>query len=273
MESSRPDIIRDLGVAPEIDPAAEIERRVAFLVDYLAASRARGLVLGISGGQDSSLAGRLSQLAVERVRAAGGEASFTAIRLPYGAQADEDDAQLALRFIRPDRSLAIDIRPGVDALAATVGEAQGAPLSDYQRGNVKARMRMVSQYAVAGTEGALVVGTDHAAEAVTGFFTKHGDGGADVLPLAGLSKGQGAALLRELDAPARLWEKAPTADLLDDLPGQTDESELGVGYAQIDAFLEGREVDAEAASALEARYAATEHKRRPPVGVDDDWWR
>ena len=106
---------------------------------------------------------------------------------------------------------------------------------------------------------------DHAAEAVTGFFTKYGDGGADVLPLSGLSKRQGRAMLEELGAPEVFTTKAPTADLLDGRPGQTDESELGVPYALIDDYLEGRAVPDDVAVQLEARYDATEHKRALPV--------
>jgi NAD+ synthase len=131
---------------------------------------------------------------------------------------------------------------------------------------------MVAQYAIAGDRALLVIGTDHAAEAVTGFFTKFGDGAADVVPLAGLTKGQGAAMLRELGAPTRLWEKIPTADLLDGEPGHTDESTLGVDYAEIDAYLSGRPVSDAAAENLERRYRGTEHKRRLPVTPDDTWW-
>ena len=273
MRELQREIIEALGAKPEIDPLAEISRRREFLADYLAASGARGLVLGISGGQDSSLAGRLCQLAVERVRESGGEARFTAVRLPYRRQADEDDAQLALDFIRADEELAFDIAGGVDGVADAYAQATGERLRDYTKGNVKARIRMVAQYAIAGERGALVVGTDHAAEAITGFFTKFGDGGADVLPLSGLTKRQGRALLVELGAPARLYEKVPTADLLDAKPGQSDETELGLSYAQIDDYLEGREVDDAAATALEARYRASAHKRALPVAPDDDWWR
>ena len=140
------------------------------------------------------------------------------------------------------------------------------------KGNVKARERMVAQYAIAGDANLLVVGTDHAAEAVTGFFTKYGDGGADILPLSGLSKRQGKALLQHLDAPARLYEKLPTADLLDDNPGQTDEANLGLSYTQLDDYLEGKEVDAKVAEMIESRYLATEHKRRTPVAPFDTWW-
>jgi NAD+ synthase len=273
MREMQREIIEALGAKPEIDPAGEIARRVGFLVDYLRSTGARGLVLGISGGQDSSLAGRLAQLAVERIRTEGGEAEFTAVRLPYHRQADEADAQLALDFIRPDRVVDFDIAAGVDGVAAEYERAAGEPLLDYTKGNVKARIRMVAQYAIAGERGALVVGTDHAAEAITGFFTKYGDGGADVLPLNGLTKRQGRALLMQLGAPARLSEKPPTADLLDGKPGQTDEAELGLSYEQIDDYLEGRDIDDAAAAALEARYRATAHKRTVPVGPEDAWWR
>lgn len=265
-------IIAALGARPTIDPPAELERRIRFLADYLRATRSAGLVLGISGGQDSTLAGRIAQLAVERVRAEGGEATFVAVRLPYGVQRDEADAQLALDFIRADREVAVDIKPGVDALDASVRDAIGE-LSDYHKGNVKARARMIAQYAIGGQLRLLVIGSDHAAEAVTGFYTKHGDGGADVLPLAGLTKGQGKQLLQLLEADERLWSKVPTADLLDGKPGQTDEAELGISYEAIDAFLRGEPVDDAVAEAIIARYDLTEHKRRMPPGPGDDWWR
>ncbi|MBP1325530.1 NAD+ synthase [Leucobacter exalbidus] len=278
MTTRQQDIMTTLGVRATIDPAAEVERRITFLCDYaLSIPSARGFVLGISGGQDSSLAGRLAQLAVERLRAAGHDATFAAVRLPHGVQRDEDDAQLALQFIAPDQSVAVDIAPATAALEASV-EASGVlesrgGVSDFNRGNVKARMRMIAQYAIAGDLGLLVIGTDHAAEAVTGFFTKFGDGAADVIPLAGLTKGQGAALLRHLGAPDRLWEKAPTADLLDDQPGQTDEDSLGVTYPELDAFLRGESVTDAVRENVERRYRGTEHKRRPPVTPDDQWWR
>jgi NAD+ synthase len=266
-------IIAELAVAPQIDPATEVETRVAFLRDYLETTGAAGFVLAVSGGQDSTLAGRLCQLAVEGVRRDGGEAELVTVRMPYKVQADEDDAQLALGFIDGADGLVVNIQGGVDGTAGDVADALGAPVSDFAKGNVKARTRMVAQYAIAGERGLLVVGTDHAAEALTGFFTKYGDGGVDLTPLTGLSKGQGAALLRHLGAPARLYEKAPTADLLDETPGQTDEANLGLTYADIDAYLEGRDVDDATAELIEQRYLATEHKRRVPATPHDTWWR
>lgn len=273
MRALQSEIIAALHVSPTIDPAAEVERRVQFLVDYLADAHADGLVLGISGGQDSSLAGRLCQLAVERVRGAGGRATFFAARLPYGVQADEDDAQLALGFIDADEVVTFNIKGGTDGFEDEFPRATGSEMSGFVKGNVKARQRMVAQYAIAGGANLLVVGTDHAAEAITGFFTKFGDGGADILPLTGLTKRQGKALLQHLGSPARLWEKTPTADLLDDKPGQPDETELGITYTQIDDYLEGKEVDDEVADKLERRYRITEHKRRTPVTPFEDWWR
>ncbi|MBW4032789.1 MAG: ammonia-dependent NAD(+) synthetase [Acidobacteria bacterium] len=273
MRPAQARIIADLHVQPTIDPAAEVARRVGFLADYLTATGSAGFVLGISGGQDSSLAGRLCQLAVQRLAASGVDASFIAVRLPYAVQADEDDAQLALSFIRPTDAVTFDIRRAVDGAQAEFDDRFDRPMSDFTKGNVKARSRMIAQYAIAGQNRMLVVGTDHAAEAITGFFTKFGDGGADILPLSGLSKRQGRAMLQHLGAPERLYLKAPTADLLDDNPGQTDEANLGLSYADIDDYLEGAEVPDAVAEALEARYLSTEHKRAAPVTPFDGWWR
>lgn len=266
-------IIAEMGVRPEIDPATEVAARVAFLKDYLRAAGARGFVLGISGGLDSTLAGRLAQLAVEELRADGVDTEFVAVRLPYNVQHDEDDAQAALEFIGGTTVVTYDIAPAVDGFEAEFATATGQPISDFNKGNVKARVRMVAQYAVAGDHGLLVIGTDQAAESVTGFFTKFGDGGADVLPLFGLNKRQNRALLQHLGAPERLWAKVPTADLLDGKPGQTDESELGLDYDTIDDYLEGRAVPEQAAQKLEAIYLRSRHKRTTPVTILDDWWR
>jgi NAD+ synthase len=116
------------------------------------------------------------------------------------------------------------------------------------------------------------VGTDHAAEAVTGFSTKYGDGGADILPLTGLTKRQGRALLQYLEAPEHIHLKVPTADLLDTDPGQSDEANLGLKYHDIDAYLEGHEIDPAIADLIEARFLQTRHKRAVPVSMFDDWW-
>ena len=263
------EIIKTLGVKPEINPAEEIRDRSAFLANYLSQTSLNGFVLGISGGQDSLLAGLLAQRAAQQRRTQGQVANFHAVLLPYGEQADRTDALEALEFIHPDVTHDLDIKATVDAFAQTFGEAEPHALRDFEKGNAKARTRMLAQYALAGDQGLLVIGTDHAAEAVTGFFTKFGDGGADILPLSGLTKRQGKALLRELGAPEHFMTKAPTADLLDSRPGQTDESELGLTYDALDDYLEGKSVDPAIAEAIEKRYDITEHKRNNPVAFTD----
>lgn len=266
-------IVSEFGVRPEIDPAHEIERRVGFLADYLTTTRARGYVLGISGGLDSTLAGRLAQLAVERVRDAGGSAVFVAMRLPYKAQLDEADAAAAVAFVAADETVTFNVAPGVDGFEAEYLRATGVDLTDFTKGNTKARLRMVAQYALGGDRGLLVIGTDHGAESVVGFFTKFGDGGADILPLSGLNKRQNRLLLQHMGAPERLWAKVPTADLLDGKPLRTDEDELGLRYDDIDDYLEGREVPDDVAERIETIWRRSRHKRTTPVTITDTWWR
>ncbi|SFS77201.1 ammonia-dependent NAD(+) synthetase [Marininema halotolerans] len=274
MKRLQQDIIAELGVSSSIAPETEVKNRVNFIKNYLTHTGAKGLVLGISGGQDSSLAGRLCQLAVEELRQeTGGTYTFIAMRLPYGVQRDEEDAQRSLQFIQPDQSIVVNIKDAVDASVRSFQEGTEEALSDYVKGNCKARQRMIAQYNVAGHYGLLVVGTDHAAEAVTGFFTKFGDGGADLVPLFGLSKRQGKKLLQYLGAEPAIYEKVPTADLLDEKPGQADEAELGLTYEIIDDYLEGKEGSQEHAEKVEQRFLATRHKRTIPVSILDTWWK
>lgn len=268
------EIINAVHARPRIDAAGEITTRISFLAEYLRKTGMKGYVLGISGGQDSTLAGRLAQLAVEQLRTEGREAEFWAVRLPHGVQADEDDAQMALDFINPDHRITVNIAGATGAMSAAVAEALGqAELGDFNEGNVKARQRMIAQYAIAGEKSLLVIGSDHAAENVTAFFTKHGDGAADVLPLAGLNKRQGAQLLEELGAPAATWEKVPTADLEEDRPALPDEVALGVTYTHIDDYLEGRSVPEKARERIEHLWRVGAHKRHLPPGPADTWWR
>ena len=275
MRKYQEEIINALGVNSQIDPQAEVTKRVQFICDFLQTTKMKALVLGISGGQDSSLAGRLSQLAVEKLREETGdnEYQFIAVRLPYGEQADESDAMFAINdFIKPDKIMRVNIKAATDAMVASLNEA-GTPISDFNKGNIKARERMIVQYAIGGENKGAVVGTDHAAEAVTGFYTKFGDGGADITPLSGLDKRQGRALLQYLGAPAKLYDKTPTADLEEDKPMRPDEEALGVRYDEIDDYLEGREVSPAAAEKIEGWYLRTQHKRHLPIAPYDTWWK
>lgn len=269
-------ITETLHVQSVIDVDKEIRRRVDFLKDYLRYSGAKGYVLGLSGGQDSTLTGKLAQMAVEELnagRTGADEYQFIAVRLPYGVQRDEADAQDAIAFIRPSRVLTVQIKPAVDAAVEQFLAATGETLGDFHKGNVKARERMKAQYDIAAHYGLLVLGTDHAAEAVTGFFTKHGDGACDVAPLFGLHKRHGKMLLQDLGCPAHLYLKQPTADLEDLKPGLADEEALGMSYFELDAYLEGQQLPDDRAAAIEHRYLRTEHKRRGPVTLYDSWWK
>jgi NAD+ synthase len=266
-------IIAELGVRSEFDAARETERRVSFLADYLERSGALGYVLGGSGGVDSTTAGRLAQLACERVRERGGAATFVAMRLPYGNQQDEADARRALDFITADEVATVNIKGPTDSLVTEVDETEAGAMApahaDFVKGNVKARERMVAQYYLAGLRGLLVIGTDHAAEAVVGFYTKYGDGACDLTPLAGLTKRRVRAVAAHLGAPRELVEKVPTADLEDARPLSPDEVSLGVAYDTIDDYLEGRAVPDHDREVIERWHARTAHKRALPVTPDD----
>jgi len=269
------EIIKELGVLPTIDPKEEVRKSIDFLKAYLQKNPfLHTFVLGISGGQDSSLAGRIAQLTMEEMRSETNNPNyqFIAVRLPYGEQADEADAKRALDFIQPDISLRVNIKGPVDAEVAAVEEA-GLAVSDFNKGNIKARQRMITQYAIAGEKAGAVIGTDHAAENITGFFTKYGDGGADILPLFRLDKRQGRQLLEYLGAPEALYTKVPTADLEDGKPLVADEAALGVTYNDIDDYLEGKTVTGEAQQTIENWWNKTQHKRHLPVTIFDDFWK
>lgn len=272
-------IIAEMKVLPAINPAEEVARRVAFIQTLLVRSGMKTLVLGISGGVDSSTCGRLAQLAADGLNAQHNTQAyqFVAVRLPYGTQQDEEDAQQALRFIQPSQSLTVNVKAGSDALHQEVLSAldnaallkQSEAAIDFAKGNVKARNRMVAQYEIAGILGGLVLGTDHSAENITGFYTKWGDGACDLAPLFGLSKRQVRQLAAHLGAPEQLVYKTPTADLECLTPQKADEQALGLTYENIDDFLEGKPVAAEISERIIKIYTATQHKRQPIPTIYD----
>ncbi len=272
-------LIRDeMRVLPSIDPKFEIARRVDFIKQTLLTSGCKSLVLGISGGVDSTTCGRLAQLAVNELNeSADSEYQFIAVRLPYGEQKDEEEAQIALKFIQPTHSISVNIKDGVDGLHRASNDALEAngllPIDkskiDFVKGNVKARSRMIAQYEIAGYVGGLVLGTDHSAENITGFYTKFGDGACDLAPLFGLNKRQVRQVASELGAPDLLVNKTPTADLEELVPQKADEDALSVTYDQIDDFLEGRPVAKDVTQKLIDIYQATQHKRKPIPTIYD----
>jgi NAD+ synthase len=272
-------IIQEMKVLAEIDPITEIARRTSFIKNTLKKSGLKTLVLGISGGVDSSTCGRLAQLAIDELNAESHSSDyrFIAMRLPFGTQHDEDDAQMALDFIQASQRLTVNVQPGVEGMHTEVCKSLAAnglnqaseSAIDFAKGNVKARARMIAQYEVAGITGALVLGTDHSAENITGFYTKWGDGACDLAPLFGLSKRQVRLLAKTLGAPAPLVEKTPTADLECLVPQKADELALGLTYDEIDDFLEGKGVSKAAEQRIIEIYTKTVHKRAPIPTIYD----
>ena len=272
-------VIEEMKVLPDIDVAFEVARRVSFIKKQLLSSGLNALVLGISGGIDSCTLGRLAQLAVNELNEEKHETyQFIAVRLPYDTQADEQDAQASIDFIQPSQSVTVNVQPGADAIHASTTEALAntglLPDSDakvdFVKGNVKARTRMVIQYEIAGLVDGLVLGTDHSAENITGFYTKYGDGACDLAPLFGLSKRQVRQVAAHLGAPHNIITKAPTADLESLSPQKADEQALGMTYDQIDDFLEGKSVSADVDEKLLYIYQRTQHKRVPIPTIYDE---
>lgn len=216
-----------------------------------------GYVLGVSGGIDSAVClGLLSRT----------KAPLRAFMLPsvVNRAEDLDDARVLLQNVACDSAL-ISIQPMYDAVMASIADALEP---DPQRievlhGNLMARLRMLTLYTIAQSHRAVMVGTDNAAESYTGYFTKFGDGAADVLPLAHLRKEQVYELGALLGVPDKIMNKAPSAGLW---PGQTDEGEMGVTYRELDAFLRGETVPHAAREKISYWHERSHHKRvLPPV--------
>lgn len=264
------EIIERFGVQPEIDPAAEIRKRVDFLKEYVKKSGTTGLLIAISGGIDSAVTTGLCKMATDELSAETGREYMTlGVFQPYGEQVDIQDSYATAEAFQLKYKVETNIGEAVDEITLETEHALKSigihrHLSRGGKGNVKARTRMVVQYALAFDLNLLVVGTDHASEAITGFFTKWGDGAVDITPLSSLNKRQVRQLASVLGVPQSILDKAPTAGLWE---GQTDESELGILYDENSAYLEGKEIEAEAKAKLEKQYLRTEHKRSPIPGI------
>ncbi|TNJ65841.1 ammonia-dependent NAD(+) synthetase [Paenibacillus hemerocallicola] len=268
--SLQQDIISRLGVKPEIDADAEIRKRVDFLKQYVLDSKVTGLLIAISGGVDSAVATGLCKMATDELTKETGRDYITlGVFQPYGEQSDISDSYSVAEAFNLTHKVETNIEQAVDEIALEVEygfKSLGTPrhISRAGKGNVKARTRMVVQYALAFDMNLLVVGTDHASEAITGFFTKYGDGAVDITPLSSLNKRQVRQLAAKLGVPRPILDKAPTAGLWE---GQTDETELGITYEDNSSYLEGKEIDPAAKEKLEKQYLKTEHKRSPIPGI------
>ena len=233
------------------DYKIEFEKRVNFIKYVLDESGAKGIVYGNSGGKDSALVGILCKAACDNT---------VGIILPCTSKRnyDEDTAdakEVAARYNIEIRT--VDLTPVKEAeLKALDGVAT---LNAAALANIAPRLRMLTLYAVAAAENRLVAGTGNRSEAYVGYFTKWGDGAHDFNPIADLTVTEIYEFLHYLDAPKCVIEKAPSAALFD---GQTDETEMGVTYAELDSYLSGGDIPEDKKIIVERMHKTSEHKRK-----------
>ncbi|WP_028544685.1 ammonia-dependent NAD(+) synthetase [Paenibacillus taiwanensis] len=268
--SLQEEIVKRFGVQPQINEATEVRKRVDFLKQYVKQSGTSGLLIAISGGIDSAVAAALCKQATDELAAESGQPYMTlGVFQPYGEQVDIADSYAVAEAFKLQHTVETNVQDAVNEIALETEQAF-KQLGNYRhisipgKGNVKARIRMVTQYALAFDLNLLVVGTDHASEALTGFYTKWGDGAVDITPLSSLNKRQVRQLARYVGVPDSVIDKAPTAGLWE---GQTDEKELGITYDENSDYLEGKPVSDETREKIERQYRKTEHKRSAIPGI------
>ncbi|WP_106768972.1 ammonia-dependent NAD(+) synthetase [Paenibacillus faecalis] len=263
-------IIAELGVKPSINVEQEVRKRVDFLKSYVKDSGAAGLLIAISGGLDSAVAAGLCKLATDELtEELGKEYKTLGVFQPYGTQSDIEHSYETARAFNLKYTVETNIEDAVDEVALEVEHGLknigvNKHISIPGKGNVKARIRMVIQYALSFEQNLLVVGTDHASEAITGFYTKWGDGAVDITPLSTLNKRQIRQIGSYLGVPQAVLDKVPTAGLWE---GQSDEKELGISYEDNSDYLEGKEVASDVREKLENFYRKTAHKRNAIPGI------
>ncbi|MEW6244140.1 MAG: NAD(+) synthase [Bacillota bacterium] len=231
------------------------DRLVKWIAEHVEGAGARGTVVGVSGGVDSA--------AVLALCARATPGRVTGVIMPcHSAAQDLEDAELVIRTVGVE-SLIVDLTPVFDRFVETLGES--AMLGDLAQANIRPRLRMITLYHVAARRKSLVVGTGNRAEMHVGYFTKHGDGGVDLLPLGGLVKEEVRRLASYLGIPDRIVNRVPSAGLW---PGQTDEGEMGLTYKEIDEYLLTGDAKPRVQQMIDSMHRLSEHKRRmPPVPV------
>ena len=229
----------------------EFENRVAFIKSVLCESGLKGIVYGNSGGKDSALVGILCKAACENT---------VGIILPCTSKRNYDEDAADAKVVAQKYNIetrTVDLTPVKEAeLKALDGVTT---LNAAALSNIAPRLRMLTLYAVAAAENRLVAGTGNKSEAYVGYFTKWGDGAHDFNPVADLTVTEIYEFLRYLDAPKCVIEKAPSAALFD---GQTDETEMGVSYAELDTYLAGKAIEEEKKKIIERMHKASEHKQK-----------
>ena len=230
------------------------EKIVLWIRDTVLASNCKGVVIGISGGVDSSVLAVLCQRAFPQ--------NTLGVIMPcYNNHTEAEHAQeLAKQFSMPTRIVVLD--SVFDALLKVLPSNKAEPvIEQVAKGNLKARLRMVVLYYFANQFNYMVVGSSNRSELSIGYFTKYGDGGVDIMPLGSLVKRQIRELARFLCIPQQIIDKPPSADLWE---GQTDEEELGFSYEELDRYLVNGKADDELKKKIESMMATSNHKRQPP---------
>lgn len=239
------------------DPGKLASYLEKWLADHIAASGAAGAVLGISGGVDSAVLAGLLSCAI------GGGNVLGVVMPAHSITVDEEYAML-LPPVFGIKTHKVDLSAAYDTMVAAIGGGC-RKLSALATANVKPRLRMTTLYALAQTEGYLVCGSGNRVELMFGYFTKYGDSGADLLPLADLLKGEVRLLAEYLGVPHPIIDRAPSAGLWE---GQTDEAEMQVTYNDLDRFFAVGLADSEAKAKIESALQRTEHKRKmPPIAL------
>jgi NAD+ synthase len=240
---------------------SRIQTAVTWLREQVSNAAAKGVVVGVSGGVDSAVVAGLCKRAFP-------ENSVGVIMPSQSSPADREDALLiaetyGLKVVEVDLG---EVHQGIIKKVQQGLEKQGLGFEGrLSQGNLKARLRMSTLYTVANALNYLVVGTDNAPESYTGYFTKYGDGGVDVLPISSLTKTEVRAWAAQLGLPDKIVNRIPTAGLW---PGQTDESEMGITYDHIDRYLLGEEIPPQEIEKIERLHRVSEHKRHTPPALD-----
>ncbi len=240
------------------DYSKEVAKRVEFIKNILKESKAEGIVYGNSGGKDCSLVSILCKMACDNT---------VGIIMPCGSKRnytlDTDDAkEVASKFKIETRI--VDLTPVKEAFLASIDGITN--LSAMGDANINPRLRMNTLYAVAASENRLVAGTGNRSEAHMGYFTKWGDGAYDFNVIADLTVTEIYEFLEYLEAPRSVIEKAPSAALFE---GQTDESEMGISYANIDKYLLTGEVSDSDKKIIDSFHNKSHHKRKMPTTYTD----
>jgi len=241
-----------------MDPAQLAERLVSWLREKVVAAGCKGVVVGMSGGLDSSVLAVLCQRAFPR--------STVAVLMPcYSNPEDEEHARaVASQFSITTKAVALDavFDALLQALPADVAQPETNQLA---QANLKARLRMLTLYYFANQLKYMVAGSGNKSELAVGYFTKYGDSGVDMLPLGNLVKQEVREMARFLGIPQQIINKAPSAGLW---PEQTDEGELGLTYEELDCYLLTGQASNELKEKIESMIAASCHKRLPPPIAD-----